>query len=123
MGRLLMVLPLVGLLAACEVTPLEQCQGQARRALNTNAEQIRQAELNIERGYQLVPAEVQARVGVQLCAPGGAITVCTGAQNQPQYRRVPVDRAAEQAKLAVLVERRAALEAEYAACAKRYPAG
>lgn len=107
-------------LAACEVSPLEQCQTRARNQLANNARQISQSEANIARGYEYQRSE--HHLGLTFCAaPTGNFRICTGTGDQVTYQRLRVDVAAEQAKLQVLRARRAEIEAAFDACTRRHP--
>ncbi len=105
----------------CTLTPLQQCQAPLRRALADNQAQIEQTRENIERGAIFIPAETS--IGIRYClTPTGNFRLCLNATDeQTTFRKVRIDVAAEQAKLAVLLSRRSELEASYAQCSVRFP--
>ena len=115
---LLVLLPLV--LTAC--TERQTCESRARNHLHDIKLQIRETEDNLSRGYALIKEDTGFVIGTGFCSYRGAVRVCTGS-DFPQYRRVRIDPAAEQAKLNALVKRKAALEREFAQCAVTYPEG
>ena len=115
---LLVALPLV--LAAC--TERQTCESRARNHLHDINLQIDMTEDNLSRGYALVKQDFGFTIGTGFCSHRGDFRLCTGS-NFPNYRRVRIDPAAEQAKLDALLKRKAALQRELAQCAVTYPEG
>ena len=113
----LMALPLI---ASCATTPLQQCQLPYRNQLHNVRDDIRETGDAIRRGYRLTPAATD--IGIHYCVDGtGFARLCTADDGQPMYDKRPVNRGAENAKLAVLHADEARLNAALAACAARYP--
>ncbi|WP_300519907.1 hypothetical protein [Aliiroseovarius sp.] len=112
------ILPLV--LAAC--SERQTCESRTRSHLHDINLQIREAQDNLSRGYSLVKRDQGFVFGTRICSRRGDVRFCAGS-SLPQYHRVRIDQAAEQAKLNALEIRKAALEREVAQCAEAYPEG
>lgn len=108
------------LLAACEVTPRQQCEAPYRAELRTVRAEIDATEDNIRRGYRLVPARFD--FGVRYCLdPFGDPELCTADEGRAMYDKQPINRAAERAKLATLYSERDRLGRALAQCAVQFP--
>ena len=116
-----LTLPLA--LAACEVTPRQQCEAPYRSELRTVLADISETSRALQLGYRLVPA--RSSIGVHYCMnPLGRAVLCTGDDpDEPLYDKVPISRVAEQAKLDALDIERKRLESSIAQCAVQFPQG
>lgn len=113
-----LALPLA--LAACEVTPLMQCQAPYRTELRTVRAEISETELVLRRGFRLVPARWE--LGLHYCVrPSGSVFLCTADDGLPMFDKRPISRTAERAKLQALLQEQARLYAALDACALQYP--
>ena len=113
-----MAIPL--LLAACELTPRQQCEAPYRAELRTVEAEIRDTRQTLQRGFRLVPARFEA--GIHHCvSPSGFVSLCTADDGEPMFDKRPISRAAEQAKLDTLLAERARLNTALARCAAQYP--
>ena len=101
-------------LVAC--TEQQTCEARARNHMHDIDLQIRETRQNLERGYVLVEQDFGLVIGTRICSDTGTVQICTGG-DFPQYRRVRIDPAAEQAKLDALERRKVALAREFAQCA------
>ena len=121
MHKLLLGSALILFTAGCEVSPLQKCQAPIGRALTDNQSEIDAVQLSIDRGYTLAPARVS--VGVNVCAsPITNVSICAGNNGGASSTRVPVDIAAQRARLNALQASRANLQARLSGCARDYPA-
>lgn len=108
------------LLAACEVTPRQQCQAPYRAELRTVDAEIRDTREILRRGFRLVPARWEH--GVNYCVePSGFVGLCTASDGLPMYDKRPINRAGEQAKLGALEAERQRLSRAIAQCAVQFP--
>lgn len=108
-------------LAACELTPLQQCQAPYRAQLRTVTEETRTTEQNLSRGYRLVPTRFA--FGLHYCLDHfGHATLCRAEEGEPMYDKRPINRAAERAKLNALIAERKRLDAALSHCALQFPA-
>lgn len=115
----LIVLALGGL-AACAMSPRQQCEATHRNDLATVRAEIRETELLLRRGFRLVPAE--SDFGLHYCeSPGLMVTPCFGKTDEPMFDKRPINRRAEAAKLDALRAERKRLEVGLAQCAVQYP--
>ena len=113
-----MAIPLV--LAACELTPRQQCEAPFRAELRTVEAEIRDTREVLRRGFRLVPARFEH--GIHYCVePSGFVSLCTADDGEPMFDKRPISRAAEQAKLATLQAERGRLNAALARCAAQFP--
>ncbi len=120
MRTMLAVLALPILLAACELTPRQQCEAPYRAELRTVRAEIDATEANIRRGYRLVPARFD--FGMRYCLdPFGDAELCTADEGRLMYDKQPINRAAERAKLATLYAERERLGRALARCAVQFP--
>lgn len=120
MRPILAVLALPIVLAACEVTPRQQCEAPYRAELRTVRAEIDATEDNIRRGYRLVPARFD--FGMRFCLdPFGDPEPCTADEGRPMYDKQAINRTAERAKLAALLDERARLGRALAQCAAEFP--
>lgn len=114
----LIAVPLV--LAACALTPRQQCEAPYRAELRGVAAEIRDTEITLARGFRLVPARFDS--GLHYCLrPSGSVFLCRAEDGKAMYDKMPVNRRAEQAKLASLKGQARELEAGIAACRAQYP--
>lgn len=110
--------PLV--LAACELTPRQQCEIPLRAELRTVDSEIFDTRETLQRGFRLVPAVFEH--GLHYCiGPAGFVSLCTADDGEPMYDKRPINRAAEQAKLATLLAERERLRTALARCAAQFP--
>jgi hypothetical protein len=108
------------LLAACEVTPRQQCEAPYRIELRTVDAEIRDTREILRRGFRLVPARWEH--GVHYCVePSGYVGLCTADDGLPMYDKRPINRAGEQAKLDALETERQRLSRAIAQCAVQFP--
>lgn len=108
------------LLAACELTPRQQCEAPYRAELRNVEAEIRDTQLALRRGFVLVPARFS--IGLHHCVrPSGMVYLCTADDGEPMYDKRPINRRAEQAKLAALIDETARIKAGIAACQAKYP--
>lgn len=111
-------LPLV--LAACELTPRQQCEAPFRSELRVVLEDTKATRLTLSRGYRLVPA--RNTFGLHYCVnPVGHVSICQAEDGEPMFDKRPISRVAERAKLDALVAERQRLESALAQCAAQYP--
>ena len=100
-------------------TPKERCISAATEDISAIDNAIIEAQTNIARGYRLEESAIST-VGVNLCSRSGPVSVCLGGDKDIEPRKVPIDIAAEQARLAALQAQRATviarMEREIAAC-------
>lgn len=108
------------LLAACEMTPRQQCEAPYRAELRTVETEIRDTRLTLERGFRLVPARWEQ--GIHYCvSPSGFVSLCTADDGEPMFDKRPISRPAERAKLNALLDERQRLTASIAQCAVQFP--
>ena len=120
--RMIALVPVAGLLvlAACATTPRQKCEAPNRAELRTVNAELHDTQRAINRGYRLVPAKFQ--VGLHQCLrPSGATYLCTADEGEPMYDKRPINRRAEQAKLAALQSEAKRLEAALGQCRAQYP--
>ncbi|SMH48233.1 hypothetical protein [Maritimibacter sp. HL-12] len=116
----LAILALPILLAACEITPRQQCEAPYRAELRTVDAEIRDTREILRRGFRLVPARWEH--GVHYCIErSGFVGLCTADDGLPMYDKRPISRAAEQAKLSTLEAERQRLSRNIAQCAVQFP--
>ena len=102
-------------LAGCATSPAAKCEASLSRQLAENQEQINAIQANISRGYALAPSRVS--VGVKACAsPIPNVSICAGGDRDIAQRHIPIEYAAEQAKLDAMKARRRALLSSQAQC-------
>lgn len=120
MRLIILAVPVLAVLAACATTPRGQCESTQRNKLANVRIDIRETELNLQRGFRLVPAT--SKYGLHYClSPGGQVWPCFNEEDEPMYDKRPINRHAENAKLAALREEQVRLNAELAQCAVLYP--
>jgi len=108
------------LLAACAITPRQQCEAPYRAELRNVEAEITDTRLALRRGFVLVPARFS--IGLNYCLrPSGAVYLCTAKDGEPMYDKRPISQRAEQAKLAALIDEAARLKAEIAECRLKFP--
>lgn len=108
------------ILTACATTPRQKCESPYRAELRTVTADMRETRRAVQRGYRLVPAKFD--IGLHHCLrPSGATYLCTADDGEPMYDKRPINRAAEQAKLRVLSQEAARLEAAIGQCQAQYP--
>lgn len=113
-----MAIPLV--LAACELTPRQQCEAPFRSELRTVEAEIRDTRQTLQRGFRLVPARFEH--GIHYCvSPSGFVGICTADEGEPMFDKRPINRVAERAKLTALQAERGRLNAALARCATQFP--
>lgn len=113
----LLALPLV---AACAMTPRQQCEAPYRADLRAVEADLRDTTQTLSRGFRLVPARFE--IGRHYCVTrAGFVRPCRADDDLPMYDKRPINRAAETAKLEALEAERARLEAAIAGCGVRYP--
>ena len=106
-------------LTGCAMTPLQQCEAPHRSELRIVQDDIRDVRLALKRGFRLVPARWDH--GVNYCVrASGSVYRCREEDGEPMFDKRRISRAAEQAKLAALLQERARLNAALAACAARF---
>lgn len=116
----LAALALSVVLAACALTPRQQCEAPYQAELRTVETEIRSTELNLRRGFTLVPARWP--YGVHYCLTAtDRVTLCTAADELPMYDKQPINRVAEMAKLRALLSERRRLAAAIQQCAVQFP--
>lgn len=114
----LIAVPLV--LAACALTPRQQCEAPYRAELRSVAAEIRDSEITLARGFRLVPARFD--VGLHYCLrPSGSVYLCRAEDGEPMYDKRAINRRAELAKLASLKDQAQELESGIAACRAQFP--
>ena len=99
----------LALMAAC-ATPAQQCRIDATRDLRQLDTMIAQSRQDLARGYHLIERPNPIQFGVFACFSPEDALFCAGDDAFPRYRREPLNRPAEAAKLASLVAQRAAAE-------------
>jgi len=113
-----LALPLV--LAACELTPRQQCEAPYRAELRNVTAEAKDTREALARGYRFVPARND--FGLHWCFEHlNYATMCRAEDGLPMFDKRAISRAAEQAKLNVLVAQQRQLEVSIAACQAQYP--
>jgi hypothetical protein len=114
----ILALPLA--LAACAVTPRQQCEAPYRAELRNVDVDLRETRLILRRGYNLVPA--RDTFGLKYCLrPTGTAYPCQPEEGEAVYDKRPINRRAEQAKLDALHSEAVRLTRAIAACQAQYP--
>ena len=111
----LLALPL---LLSC--TEAEMCRLQATRDARSLDRQIIETRRDIDRGYRLVERPFVTVFGHCRTGPFGRDRFC---DRFDDYYEVPINREAERAKLASLIEQRQRVEARTQAALAQCPAG
>lgn len=115
---LALALPLA--LAACAVTPRQQCEAPYRSDLRNVEFDLRETKLILRRGYDLIPA--RDTFGLKYCLrPTGTAYLCQPEEGEAAYDKRPISRRAEEAKLAALHSEVVRLNRAIAACQAQYP--
>lgn len=106
----LLVLPLIGMLAAC-ASPQQSCIRQAQAELRALDQQIAESEGALTRGYRITQA-TEGRTTLSICAwPREPVLFCTTHSPGQRTTRVAVHPGAEEARLVELRRERARLVA------------
>lgn len=106
----LLLLPLVGLLAAC-ASPQQNCIRQAQAELRALDQQIAESEAALARGYRVTQAS-DGRTTLNICAwPREPVLFCTTHTPRQRATRLAVHPGAEDARLVELRRERARLVA------------
>ena len=108
MTRISWLLTASFLLFAC-TSPEERCIADAMEGLAEIDAEIAETQANLERGYRLQDRTIDT-VGLKFCSPLGSNgSLCLGGTKDIEPKQVPIDRAAEQARLNQLLSQRNAM--------------